>query len=160
MFLQNTLHFWLINKYYWLTLDDKNAVDCDWMSLVMRDIDSVPSLPLRCPLIIRCWFSSTLVENLFANFNAFGDRRKRNDLDNVGGLGSMIGWIRTSGDILWMTRTPSRTIDRRVKRSSVLSAVNWKVCNNANMKQYRSARWRHKTIRKFSQTLPKWTRTS
>lgn len=89
-----------------------------WLSMSMRDIESRPPLPLRCPLSTRCWFSSTLVENLFANLSAFGDRRKRSDFDNVGGLGSMIGCALVSDVILWITRTPSRTIDRRVNRSS------------------------------------------
>lgn len=111
-----------------LTFDDRN--DVVWwisvwcLSCLMRAIDSIPSLPLRCPLMRRCWFSSTLVENLLAILIAFGDRRRRNDFDIVGWIGSTIGWIRISDEILWMTRTPSRTTDRRVKRSSLLSA-NW-----------------------------------
>lgn len=70
------------------------------LSISMRDIESRPPLPLRCPLSARCWFSSTLVENLFANFSAFGDKRNRSDLDRVGGLGSMIGCARASDVIL------------------------------------------------------------
>lgn len=92
-------------------------------SISMRDIASSPPLPLRCPFSARCWFSSTLVENLLANFRAFGDKRNRSDFDRVGGFGSMIGCARASDVILWMTRTPNRTIDRRVKRSSPWSAI-------------------------------------
>lgn len=93
-----------------------------FFSLSMRDMASRPPLPLRCPLSARCWFSSTLVENLLANFSAFGDKRNRNDLDSVGWFGSIIGCARASLVILWITRTPRRTIDRRVKRSSAWSA--------------------------------------
>lgn len=96
------------------------AVEC--LSLSMRDIESRPPLPLRCPFSARCWFSSTLVENLLANFSAFGDKRNRSDLDRVGGFGSIIGCARASDVILWITRTPKRTMERRVKRSSPWSA--------------------------------------
>lgn len=85
----------------------------DRLSTSMRE--SSPPLPLRCAFNARCWFSSTLVENLLANFNAFGDSRKRNDLESVGGFGSIIGCGRVSEEILWMTLTPSRTIDRRLE---------------------------------------------
>lgn len=110
-----------------ITFDVKN-VDClmsglfGGFSISMRDIEPRPPLPLRCPFRARCWFSSTLVENLLANFRAFGDKRKRSDFERVGGFGSMIGCARASDVILWITRTPRRTIDRRVKRSSAWSA--------------------------------------
>lgn len=109
------------------TFDEKN-VDFllsgfdGFFSISICDIVSSPPLPLRCPLSVRCWFSSTLVENLLANLRAFGDKRKRSDFDRVGGLGSIIGCAFASDVILWITRTPKRTIDRRVKRSSAWSA--------------------------------------
>lgn len=88
-----------------LTFDEKNE-DCvtsglvECFSISIRDIDPMPPQPLRCPFSARCWFSSTLVENLLANFNAFGDNLSRSDFDKVGGLGSIIGGARASAVIL------------------------------------------------------------
>lgn len=96
--------------------------DCLLSALNERFSTSIRFVPLP-PFIDGCSFSSTLVVNLFVNFNAFGDKRKRNDLDKVVGGGSTIGCAFASDVILWITRTPKRTIDRRLNRSSAVSAI-------------------------------------
>lgn len=63
-----------------------------------------------------------LAVNLLDIFNAFGDKRNRNDFDSVFGLVATIGCAFVSDDILCMTRTPRRTSERRLKRSSTWSA--------------------------------------
>lgn len=74
------------------------------------------------PLSVGCSFSSMLVVNLFDSFSAFGESLSRNDFDSVDGFVLMIGCALASEVILWMTRTPRRTNDRRLKRSSTWSA--------------------------------------
>lgn len=74
------------------------------------------------PLSVGCSFSSMLVVNLLESFSAFGESLSRNDFDSVVGFAVMIGCALASDVILWMTRTPSRTNERRLKRSSTWSA--------------------------------------
>lgn len=95
----------------------------DRFSTSIRDITPPPPPPPFPPFNVGCTFSSVFVVNLFDNFSAFGDSRNRNDFDNVFGLVVIgIGCAFASDVILWITRTPSRTSDRRLNRSSARSA--------------------------------------